>query len=117
MKEMNNIINEYVTKNGEAPYSNWLNSLKDLKGKAIIISHVDRMELDCFGDSKALGDGIVELRIHYGPGYRVYYAREGRNVYLLLCGGDKSRQNKDIKLAKQYWQQYQAEVGNGKQKC
>ncbi len=71
------------------------------------------MELGYFGDSKALGDGIVELRIHHGPGYRIYYAREGKNVYLLLCGGSKSSQNKDITLAKQYWKQYNDEVKNG----
>ncbi|PCH56728.1 MAG: hypothetical protein COC15_02750 [Legionellales bacterium] len=58
------------------------------------------------GDSEALGDGIVELKIHYGPGYRVYYARKGKTVYLLLCGGNKSSQKKDIKLAKKYWKIY-----------
>lgn len=106
-------INEYVTPNGEAPYSNWLNLLKDKKGKAIIISHVDRMEIGHFGDSKVLGDGIVELRIHYGPGYRIYYAREDKKIFLLLCAGDKSSQSKDIKQAKKYWKQYQTEVRDG----
>ena len=99
MNEMNNIIEEHINAKGESPYGNWLNSLKDLKGKARIISHVDRMELDNFGDSEALGDGVVELKIHYGPGYRVYYARNGKRIYLLLCDGNKSTHKKDIKLA------------------
>lgn len=74
-----------------------------MKGKAAVLLHVDRMELGLFGDSKALEDGVCELRIHMGPGYRVYYAREGQNIYLLLCGGSKSTQKRDLKKAKQIW--------------
>jgi putative addiction module killer protein len=93
-------------------YAEWLDDLKDKIGKARIISQVDRMELGIFGDSEPVGEGVSELRIHYGPGYRVYYTREGKNVYLLLCGGDKSSQKKDIKLAKQYWNNYKKETGD-----
>lgn len=103
MSGMFNIINEYIDEKGDNPYGKWLDSLKDIKGKAKIIARVDRMELGNFGDSKPVGEGISELRIHYGPGYRVYYAREGENVYLLLCGGNKSSQKDDIKIAKKYW--------------
>ena len=67
---------------------------------------VDKMELDLFGDVEPIGDGLSELRLHYGPGYRVYYGKEGRHVYLLLCGGDKSTQSKDIKNAKAYWKDH-----------
>ena len=109
MEGMNNTINEYLTDDGHSPYNNWLNSLKNPKTKAIVLSRVDRMELNNFGDSKSVGDGVVELRIHYGPGYRVYYAREGKNIYLLLCGGDKSSQSRDIALAKQYWVKHKGE--------
>lgn len=107
---MNNIINEYISPDNKGHYSLWLDGLKDKVGKARIMSQVDRMELGIFGDSKAVGDGVSELRIHYGPGYRVYYAKEGKNIYLLLCGGDKSSQKKDIKLAKQYWNNYKKEM-------
>lgn len=107
---MNNVINEYITPDNKAPYSIWLDGLKDKVGKARIISQVDRMELGIFGDSEPVGEGVSELRIHYGPGYRVYYAKEGKNIYLLLCGGDKSSQRKDIRLAKQYWNNYKKEV-------
>lgn len=103
MSDMDITVNEYIDKNGESPYEQWLVSLKDVKGKAAIISRVDRMELGNFGDSEPVGDGVSELRIHIGPGYRVYYARDGKTVYLLLCGGNKSTQKKDIKLAKEYW--------------
>lgn len=103
MDKMINTINEYVTLDGKSPYADWLNALKDKKTKAIIIGRVDRLELNNFGDSKSVGDGVYELRIAYGPGYRVYYAKDGKNIYLLLSGGDKSTQSKDIKLAKKYW--------------
>lgn len=106
MKGEQNVLNEYLTEDGKAPYSNWLNSLKDLKGRAVVIAHVDRMELGNFGDSKSVGKGVVELRIHARSGYRVYYAKEGRNVYLLLCGGNKSSQKQDIKQAQRYWLDY-----------
>lgn len=103
MREIVNVINEYVDEKGVAPYSIWLDTIKDKKMRAIIIARVDRMELNNFGDSRPVGEGISELRIHMGPGYRVYYAQEGRNIYILLCGGDKSSQSNDIKLAKKYW--------------
>ena len=64
------------------------------------------MELGLFGDTEPIGDGLSELRIHYDPGYRVYYGKEGRQIYLLLCGGDKSTQSKDIKKAKKYWEEH-----------
>ncbi len=100
---MTNIIYEYVTEQGKTPYSDWLNNIKDKKAKAIVMARVDRMELGNLGDTKPVGDGVFELRIHYGPAYRVYYAQGGNRVYLLLCGGDKSTQKMDIKKAKQYW--------------
>lgn len=99
-------INEYIDGNGESPYANWLDSLKDVKGKAAILSRIDRMELGLFGDCEPVGDGISELRIHLGPGYRVYFAKEGNNIYLILCAGKKSTQKKDIKRAKQYWSDF-----------
>jgi putative addiction module killer protein len=101
-----NIINEYITADDHPPYSEWLEGLRDPRAKAKIIMQVDRMELGLFGDSEPVGEGVSELRIHYGPGYRVYYAKDGKNVYLILCGGDKSTQKKDIKLAKHYWSEH-----------
>lgn len=99
-------VHEFVDENGKSPYQDWLESLRDSRAKAKIIIQVDRMELGNFGDSEPVGNGISELRTHYGPGYRVYYVQDGKNIYLLLCGGDKSSQKRDIKRAKALWAEH-----------
>jgi putative addiction module killer protein len=81
-------------------FDDWLRRLKDQIGKARILARLRSASLGNFGDCEPGGDGISEMRIHAGPGYRVYFSRRGQKVYLLLCGGDKSTQQKDIKLAK-----------------
>ncbi len=78
----------------------WLKALRDSVGKARIISRIRSAEAGNFGDCEPVGEGVSEMRIHCGPGYRVYYSRVGDVVYLLLCGGDKSTQKRDIKQAK-----------------
>ncbi len=83
-----------------AEFDTWLVNLKDQVGKARIVSRVQRLEQGHPGDAASVGDGISELRIHSGPGYRVYYKQTGRMIILLLCGGDKSTQQKDIRRAK-----------------
>ncbi len=108
-----NIINEYRDHKGKSPYADWLESLRDAKARARIIIRVDRMELGLFGDVKPIGEGLSELRIDYGSGYRVYFGKDGNKIYLLLCGGDKSTQQKDIKLAKKYWQDHKRRNQNG----
>ena len=80
----------------------WMASLADVKARARIAARLDRLSLGNFGDSKALREGVSELRIDRGPGYRVYYATLGRTCVLLLCGGDKSRQASDIKRVIEY---------------
>jgi putative addiction module killer protein len=83
-----------------AEFDTWLANLKDQVGKARIISRIQRLEQGNPGDAAPVGDGISELRIHSGPGYRVYYKQTGRMIVLLLCGGDKSTQQGDILRAK-----------------
>ena len=78
----------------------WLKALRDPIGKARIISRIRSAEAGNFGDCEPVGEGVSEMRIHFGPGYRVYYSRKGDVVYLLLCGGNKSTQKSDIKQAK-----------------
>lgn len=78
----------------------WLAGLKDQVGKAHIALRLDRATKGNFGDCEPVGDGVSEMRIHYGPGYRLYFTRRGEVVYLLLLGGDKSTQKRDIKRAK-----------------
>jgi putative addiction module killer protein len=81
-------------------FDEWLSKLKDARGKARIIKRIRSAERGNFGDCKQVGGGIAEMRIHFGPGYRVYFTRVGGVVYLLLCGGIKRGQNRDIVKAK-----------------
>ncbi|AYR22003.1 MAG: type II toxin-antitoxin system RelE/ParE family toxin [Alcaligenes sp.] len=95
------------TINRSETFSTWLTGLKDLKARAKIVVRIKQASLGNFGDVKPISDGVYEMRIHFGPGYRLYYAREGRVVYLLLSGGDKSSQKQDIKTAIAMWKQIQ----------
>ncbi len=96
----------YVTANGKAPCEDWIGNLKDRQGRAIIRARIRRLELGNPGLSKSVGNDVMELKIDFGPGYRVYYAEEGNTLVILLCGGDKSSQNQDIKKAHKYWDEY-----------
>ena len=80
-------------------FARWFKKLKDRNAKARIQARIDRMELGHFGDAEPVGEGVSELRIFYGPGYRVYFTKRSSIVVVLLTGGDKSSQAKDIKLA------------------
>lgn len=84
-------------------FSDWIEKLRDLKGRMRILARLNRVRAGNLGEYKVLGDGVCEMKIDYGPGYRVYYAQEGLNVYLLILGGDKSSQTKDIAKAKEIW--------------
>ena len=97
----------YLDKNGDAPFTKWLESLRDRSAFARIVTRLDRVRLGNFGIHKSLGDGVHELKIDYGPGYRLYYAMTGSTVVLLLIGGDKSTQDKDTETAKAYWKRQQ----------
>jgi putative addiction module killer protein len=81
-------------------FENWFKSLRDRRAKARVQARIDRMELGNFGDVAPVGEGVSELRIHYGPGYRVYFVRRAQAIVVLLSGGDKSAQDADIKKAK-----------------
>jgi putative addiction module killer protein len=96
----------YVTEDGRAPFSEWLTSLRDIKARAKIRTRLDRVSLGNLGDCHGVGDGVQELRIDFGPGYRVYFGQIGLTIVLLLCGGDKSTQAKDIEQATRYWNEY-----------
>ena len=100
-------LQEYLTVNGKNPFREWLRGLRDVNARARIRVRLNRIRLGNFGDVESVGGGVSELRIPYGPGYRVYLARTGNTVVLLLCGGDKSSQERDISRAKDYWLDYQ----------
>ena len=91
-------------------FDTWLAALADLRARAKILVRVRRAERGHFGDVKLLEDGVSEMRIDCGPGYRVYFAREGRTMFLLLCGGNKSTQPADIKHAKTMWSAIREEL-------
>ncbi|WP_119418073.1 type II toxin-antitoxin system RelE/ParE family toxin [Desertibaculum subflavum] len=81
-------------------FTRWLDGLRDRQGRAVILARLARVEAGQFGDAKPVGGGVSELRIAFGPGYRVYFARRGATIVLLLAGGDKSSQARDIARAK-----------------
>lgn len=93
----------YETEQGEPPFSSWLDSLRDREAKARIRKRLNRVELGNLGDYRSVGDGVFEFRVDYGSGYRVYFAQVDLIVILLLCGGNKSTQERDIIQAKQFW--------------
>lgn len=98
-------LRNYKTQSGKTPFLDWLNTIKDPVVRHRIRRRLDRVELGNFGDYKILDEGVCELRLDFGPGFRVYFAEEGDVIVILLCGGDKSTQEKDIKTAKKYWKE------------
>jgi putative addiction module killer protein len=99
-------LRRYQTASGRDVFGDWLSGLKDIRTMAKILARVDRLALGNFGDCKSLGAGLFELRIDWGPGYRVYYAMIGKACILLLCGGDKGKQSADIRRAAEYLKDY-----------
>ena len=93
-------------KGRSTPFSDWLHSLRDAQAAGIVRARLNRIRLGNFGDCKSVGGGVEELRIDFGPGYRVYYGREGSFVVILLCGGDKRSQARDILTAQNHWKEY-----------
>jgi len=100
-------ILHYRTTEGRYPYRDWVESIDDKKVRAAVLARVDRLSFGTFGDWKAVGEGVCELRIHFGAGHRVFFGRQGQTVVILLCGGEKRSQDSDIKRAKRYWKDYE----------
>lgn len=98
----------YRTVSGAEPFTEWLSKLDDRKACARILVRIERLALGNFGDAKVVREGIWELRLDFGPGYRVYFAREGSAAVILLCAGDKRRQDSDIERAIELWQEYKS---------
>ena len=101
-------IQRYSTPDGKVPFSEWLDSLRDLKAKFKIERRLDRVGTGNFGDYRSVGEGVYELKINYCPGYRVYFGQVEETIVLLLIGGDKSTQEQDIRKAKTYWTDYRS---------
>jgi putative addiction module killer protein len=100
-------IKKIELENGRIPFNEWFDSLRDTKLQAAVDSRLARVRAGNFGDHKSVGGGVFELRISVGPGLRVYYGEQNKQIVILLGGGDKSTQSRDINRAKQLWQQWQ----------
>lgn len=98
------IVRNYLTPSGREPFEDWLQGLKDRKGRAIIRARINRLRLGNLGEAESLGEGMYELKIRFGPGYRVYFGDQDGTIVVLLCGGDKRTQRQDLKKAREYWQ-------------
>lgn len=97
------VVRKYRDRNGRIPVDDWLKKLRDQRAKSRILVRIRRLSLGLEGDWKPVGEGVRELRIAEGSGYRLYYAWDGKSAVLLLCGGDKQSQRRDIETAKRYW--------------
>lgn len=105
-------VRHYLTHDAKDIYRDWLGQQRDTTAKIAVVRRVMRMEQGNFGDHKFCRDGVWELRIDVGAGYRVYYAVAGKQLVLLLCGGDKRTQEADINRACDYWQDWQRRPGD-----
>jgi putative addiction module killer protein len=101
-------IRNYADASGKVPFRDWLYAMKDKAGQKRILARLARVMAGNLGDCKPLRDGVMELKVDFGPGYRVYLSRQGAVLVLLLCAGDKSSQSRDVELAIEYlddWKQ------------
>lgn len=98
----------YEQEDGRSPFKEWLSRLRDKATRARILMRMRQVEAGNLGDCASVGEGVMELRVHLGAGYRVYCGRSGAKWVILLCGGDKASQQRDIQRAKQFWADWKA---------
>lgn len=96
-------IKYYKDSRGKSPFLEWFENLRDHIGRAKIKVHIDRLERGNFGNCRSLGNGLHELKVNFGPGYRVYFGLVAQEVVVILCGGSKQTQSRDIEKAKECW--------------
>ncbi len=96
----------FRARDGQVPFEKWLNELNDKTAVARVLARLARLRQGNPGDCKSVGEGVSELRVDYGPGYRVYFGQKGRTLVVLLCGGDKRTQDRDIRSAKRHWREF-----------
>ena len=101
----------YQTRIGKSPFEEWLEELRDRRAAAKVRARLNRLAtFGHVGDCEPVGGGVHELKVHFGPGYRAYFAKHGQEIILLLCGGDKGTQDHDIKKAAEYWEDYKQRI-------
>ena len=96
----------YADEKGKEPFTDWLYGLRDIMGRKRILARIARLGQGNFGDCEPVGEGVSELRLFFGPGYRVYFGEDENSIVVLLCGGDKGSQNQDTRGAKACWKEY-----------
>jgi putative addiction module killer protein len=99
-------IKKLELQNGLVPFDEWFDSLRDSRMQAAVDARLARIRAGNFGDAKSVGGGVSELRINFGPGLRVYYGLQGKKIVILIGGGDKRSQSRDIRRAQELWQQF-----------
>lgn len=100
------VVENYVTPEGKVPFEDWTRRVKDGRAIARILQRIDQVRLGNFGDCRSVGNGVYELRIQFGPGFRVYFGIANEQLVILLTAGDKSSQKKDIAISHEYWKEY-----------
>ncbi len=100
-------IRRYIRPNSTVPFAEWFTALRDVNAKIRIDKRLQRVSSGNLGDYRSVGAGVWELKIDYGPGYRIYFGQAGATIVLLLCGGNKSTQDQDIVKAQEYWRDYE----------
>ena len=103
-------IQLYEDENGNRPFVSWIEGLRDALGRKRILARVKRLGQGNFGDCESVGGGVSELRLFFGPGYRVYFGETNNDIVILLIGGDKASQENDIETAKAYWKEFRNET-------
>ena len=98
----------YETTRGKCPFREWFDGIEDRKTQAAIDARLLRLQRGNLGDCKAIGGGVWELRVHFGSGYRIYFGQDGATLVVLLCGGRKRSQKRDIERARNYWRDYRS---------
>jgi len=106
MEPRKRVLLHYVDSRGVDVFREWIEHLEDLRGRAAILKRLDRVAEGLLGDHRYIGKGVWELRIHFGPGYRVYYAEDSHTIILLLLGGDKGSQARNIHYAQTFLEEY-----------
>lgn len=102
-------IRTFETADGKVPFDDWFMGIRDGQTRARIETRIDRLALGNFGNCTSGREGVIELKIDFGPGYRVYFGRDGDTLVILLGGGKKDTQDADLNLARQYWREYNAQ--------
>jgi putative addiction module killer protein len=109
-------LREYLAPGGGSPFNDWLAGLRDIRTRARIRTRLERASLGNLGDYASIGDGVFEMRLFQGPGYRIYFGLESVNIVVLLCGGSKDSQRHDIQKAKSLWADYRKRNESNQQK-